>query len=625
MKTPVAIGREVCRDFSRSSKLEWLETNGAGGFAMGTVAGVNTRRYHGLLVASLKPPVERFALLSRAEEEVSIEGRTYDLGVCQYPGTVSPRGFEHLDEFRIDPCATWRYGLDSTFVEKQVYLVAGRQTAVIRYRSDREATLRVRLFLAYRDYHSLGHERPDLYGSLPRLDFRHNGSFEEDAHWYHNVEYLEELERGLDYREDLFTPGVFVLTLRPGDWATICSTIDNTAAAEPVSRENPFVVRRADGRPTIIAGYPWFTDWGRDTMISLPGLLITPGRLGEARQVIEAFLAHLNQGVIPNRFPDAGEQPEYNTADATLWMFQAMRLWLEAGGDRAFLRDAFYPAVKEILDWHRRGTWYGIGVDKDDHLLRAGTPGTQLTWMDAKVGDWVVTPRDGKPVEINALWHNALCLAADWATELHDSDADRLLAEAQAVKESFRARFWNAGRQCLYDVIGDHGPVAHLRPNQIFAVSLPHGLLEPEQQRDVVRIVQKELLTPVGLRTLEPSDPEYRPRYHGSPWDRDGAYHQGTVWPWLLGPFVDAHLNAFGRTDETLAYCRGLVDQLEQRAAESGCVGSIAEIYDGDEPRHPAGCPAQAWSMAEVARLRGAYGWSQSDLQSANATSAPSA
>ncbi|HEY2845642.1 MAG TPA: amylo-alpha-1,6-glucosidase, partial [Bryobacteraceae bacterium] len=363
----------------------------------------------------------------------------------------------------------------------------------------------------------------------------------------------------------------------------------------------------------------------RDTMISLPGLLITPGRLEEARQVIKAFLAHLSQGVIPNRFPDAGEQPEYNTADATLWMFQAVRLWLDAGGDRAFLRDTFYPAVKEILDWHRRGTWYGIGTDPEDHLLRAGTRGTQLTWMDAKVGDWVVTPRHGKPVEINALWHSALCLAADWAAELRDPDAERLRVEAANVKESFQARFWNAGRQCLYDVIGDQGPVTHLRPNQIFAVSLPHDLLDPEQQRDVVRIVQKELLTPVGLRTLEPRDPEYRPRYQGSPWERDGAYHQGTVWPWLIGPFVDAYVNAFGRTRETLAYCRGLVDQLEEQAAERGCVGSIAEIYDGDEPRRPLGCPAQAWSVAEVARLRGAYGWFQPDLKKANASSAPSA
>ena len=614
MNSPLVVGRDACRDFARSSKLEWLEPNGAGGFAMGTVAGVNTRRYHGLLVASLKPPVERKVLLSRVEEEVAIDGRTYSLGVCQYPGTLSCRGLELLDEFRIDPCATWRYSLDGDFLEKQVYLVEGRQTVVIRYRSDKALTLRVRPFLAYRDYHSLGHARDDLYGGLPRLEFAHNGRFEDDGHWYYSVEYLVELERGLDFREDLFTPGVISLDVRPGEWTAITATIEgaasiDNAAREPAPRRDPFVVRRADGRPTILAGYPWFTDWGRDTMISLPGLLIAPKRLEEARQVIEAFLSHLNRGLIPNRFPDIGEEPEYNTADATLWMFQAMRAWLEAGGDRTFLRDTFYPAAKEILAWHRKGTWYGIRADPEDHLLRAGTPGTQLTWMDAKVGDWVVTPRHGKPVEINALWHGALCLAAEWAAQLSDTDADNFRQEARQVRDSFRARFWNSERNCLFDVLSEDGTVSKVRPNQIFAVSLPYNLLEPELRRAVVEIVAKELLTPVGLRTLERSDPEYQPRYEGSLRQRDGAYHRGTVWPWLLGPFVDAYLNAFGRTDENLIYCRGLVDQLEEQAAQGGCIGSIAEIYDGDEPRYPRGCPAQAWSVAEIARLRATYGW----------------
>jgi glycogen debranching enzyme len=604
VKQPVVIGRDVCRDFSRSSKLEWLETNGTGGFAMGTVAGVNTRRYHALLVASLKPPVERHVLLSRVEEELTFDGQTYSLGLCQYPGTLRRPGLEWLEEFRIDPCATWSYRLAGTRLEKQIYLIEGRQAVVIRYRTDRVGTLRLRPFLAYRDYHSLGRARPDLYGGLPPLQWRYEGHFERDEHWYYNIEYLIELDRGLDFREDLFTPGLIVLGLQPGEWTTVCASIDGGAVAEPVPRADPFVVRRSDGRSTILAGYPWFTDWGRDTMISLPGLLIVPGRLDEARQVMEAFLAHLSQGVIPNRFPDAGETPEYNTADATLWMFQAMRAWLDAGGDRVFLRDAFYPAAKEILDWHRRGTWYGIGVDPDDHLLRAGTQGTQLTWMDAKVGDWVVTPRHGKPVEINALWHGAVCLAADWADRLGDPQAGSLRAEALLVRDSFRAKFWNRERRCLYDVLADTVPDRRLRPNQIFAVSLPHDLLEKDRQQNVVHIVEQELLTPVGLRTLERGDPDYKPRYEGSPRDRDAAYHQGTVWPWLLGPFVDAYLCAFGRTAETLAYCRGLVQRLEEEAAKGGCLGSIAEVYDGDEPRYARGCPAQAWSVAEIARAK---------------------
>jgi glycogen debranching enzyme len=603
------IDSATLRDFSRASKLEWLETNGTGAFAMGTVAQVNTRRYHALLVASLRPPVERYALLSRVEEEVVIApGESHGLGVCQYPG-VALEGCKWLEEFTSDPCATWKFAIDSgapeaTHIEKQVYVVESRQGVVIRYRADRAIELRVRPFLAYRDYHSLGHTRADVFGGLPQIAFHHDGRFEAGATWYYNVEYLMELERGLDFREDLYTPGVIVLDLKPGEWSPICASIDGSGYTAPTPRADPFVVKRADGGPTIIAGYPWFTDWGRDTMISLTGLLIVPGRLAEARAIVEGFLAHMRQGVIPNRFPDAGETPEYNTADATLWMFQAVRAWLEAGGDRTFLRDTFYPAAKEIIEWHRRGTWFGIGVDPEDRLLRAGDPGTQLTWMDAKVGDWVVTPRDGKAVEINALWHGALRLAAEWARELGDAAAGDFRGEADRVRESFRAKFWNPARDCLFDVIQDHGPVAKLRPNQMFAVSLPFDLLERGQQQSVVRIVERELLTPAGLRTLERGDPDYKGHYQGAPRERDGAYHQGTVWPWLMGAFVDAYLAAFGRGAETLAHCRGLIERLEGHASEGACPDSIGEIYDGDEPHAPRGCPAQAWSVAEAARAK---------------------
>jgi glycogen debranching enzyme len=619
------VDRDACRDFARSSKLEWLETNGTGAFAMGAVAGINTRRYHGLLVASLKPPVERFVMLSRVEEEAVFDGQRFALGACQYPGAVSPRGFEHLEQFKPEPCATWRYCVSGAAIEKQVYLVEGRQAVVVRYRADRPTTLRVRPFLAFRDYHGLSQANGSLrgeveeieggcrikpYDGLPALEMRFNGALVRDAHWYHNVEYLEELDRGLDFREDLFTPGVLVLELEPGEWAGVCASVDGASPAEPPKvKRDPFIVRRADGKPTILAGYPWFTDWGRDTMISLPGLLIAPGRLREAREIMEGFLAYLNNGLLPNRFPDAGELPEYNTADATLWMFQAVRAYLEAGGDPQFLRDVFYRAGKEIVDWHKRGTSYGIRVDPRDHLLNAGTPGTQLTWMDAKVGDWVVTPRHGKAVEINALWHSALRLMAEWGMSLNDPLAPQFAEEADRVRVSFRQAFWNPARECLYDVVTDAGPVDKLRPNQLFAVSLPHPLLDPRQRVAVVRIVERELLTPVGLRTLAPDDPEYRPRYEGSPWHRDGAYHQGTVWPWLLGPFIDAYLNAFGKSRKALDYCRGLVERLEAEAAKGGCLGSVAEIYDAGEPRYPRGCPAQAWSVAEIARVRAAYGW----------------
>jgi glycogen debranching enzyme len=491
-----------------------------------------------------------------------------------------------------------------------VYLVPGRQAVVLRYRASCAATLRVRPFLAYRDYHSIGHERGDLRQGLPELQFRCEGTFADDPHWYKNIEYLEELDRGLDFREDLFTPGVWTLELKAGEWTSLCASMDGTEACEPpASKADPFLVRRADGKPTIIAGYPWFTDWGRDTMIALPGLLITPGKLDEAREIFECFLGHRNNGIIPNRFPDAGETPEYNTADATLWMFQAMRQWLAAGGDKTIYKKLFYAPLKEIITWHMRGTWFGIGADPADGLLSAGTPGTQLTWMDAKVGDWVVTPRHGKPVEINALWHGALCSMTEWAMEVGDEvGVAEYGAAAKRVRDSFRAKFWNPLRECLFDVLTPEGPVSKMRPNQIFAVSLPYNLLDRPQQQAVVRAVSTRLLTPVGLRTLEPLDPEYQPRYEGGPVDRDGAYHQGTVWPWLMGPFIDAYLTAFGRTPESLEFCSNLARGLEAESHRHGCLGSLAEIYDGDEPRHPRGCPAQAWSVAELARVRAAHG-----------------
>ena len=614
-----------CQNFDRSSRLEWLEANGTGAFAMGTVSGVNTRRYHALLVASLCPPVERHVLLSRVDEELTLGQEQISISACQYPGAVAPEGFRYLESFAVAPCATWRYRLDGVTLEKQVFLIPGKQAVVLRYRASAHASLRVRPFLAYRDYHSLSHENSSLnpeaaewagvvrvepYSGMPPMEFFTRGQFEADGHWYNNIEYLEELDRGLGFREDLFTPGVFTLELEAGEWTSFCASIDGTRGGDaPVEKADPFVVRRADGRPSIIAGYPWFTDWGRDAMISMPGLLITPGRLDEARQMMECFLFHRNQGVIPNRFPDAGEEPEYNSVDGTLWLFQAMRQWLAAGGDREFLRGVFYPAAQEMIEWHQRGTWYGIGVDPEDGLLVAGTPGTQLTWMDAKIGDWVVTPRHGKPVEINALWHGALCSMAEWAVELGDqAGAAEYGAAAERVKSSFRAKFWNSDREGLFDVLRPEGPVAKIRPNQLFAVSLPYALLEPDQQRAVVRVCAARLLTPVGLRTLDPADPEYRCRYEDGPVSRDEAYHQGTVWPWLIGPFIDAYMTAFGRTEDSMRVCRDLVRGIETESATRGCLGSVAEVYDGDDPRYPRGCPAQAWSVAELIRVRAAYG-----------------
>ena len=645
----IAIDRRTCIDYSKSSKLEWLETNGAGGFAMGTVAGVNTRRYHGLLVASLRPPVDRQVLLSRLDETVIGDGKI-ELATNQYPGALSPTGYQRLTEFRLDPFPTWVFDVGGAHLTKQLFLVQGEQTVVVQYSCSRARLLVAAPFLAFRDYHSLAHANSLLdgravesssdaaltlrfapYAGLPPLHLHASpgASFAADGGWYYNTEYLEELERGLDFREDLFRAGSLTFDLAPGEPVFVVASLGSgafdahrvreleqaeRARRKPSSRDpqqarieaaaDQFIVRRADGRSTIIAGYPWFTDWGRDTMIALPGLLIARGRLDEAREVLRAFLQHLDKGIIPNRFPDRpGEHPEYNTVDATLWMFQAVHSWLQAGGDRAFLRDEFFPAAKEILRWHRDGTHHGIRVDPFDGLLAAGEPGVQLTWMDARVGDRVITPRHGKPVEINALYYNALQLAAAWAAQLGETDvASAYAREAARVEGSFVRAFWNEARGCLYDVIGPSGPDASLRPNQLFAISLPFPLLSVEQRQSVVRVVERELLTPMGLRTLARGELGYVGRYGGNVELRDGAYHQGTVWPWLIGAYVRARLTAFGRTQAALAYCRAVLEPLLAHLEEA-CLGAISEVFDGDSPHRPGGAPAQAWSVAELLHL----------------------
>ena len=622
MRTNITVTAAECRDLETSRRLEWLETNGRGGFAMGTVAGLNTRRYHGLLTGALRPPVERNLFVSRVEEEFA----GVATGVAQYPGAVAPAGFSAIESFALTPFPEWRF---SNGLEKQFLLMPGRDAAVLRYRAAAGGTLRVRPFFAFRDYHSLTHRnefwdrtvRParggillQPYASLPGLEVRFGGTFHEDAHWYLDHEYAEERARGLDFREDLFTPGILEIELEPGVWTDVVFSLDAApvdAAAEAARRRadtrpwldlaaDQFLVRRAEGSLTIIAGYPWFTDWGRDTMISLPGLLIARGRLEEAREILEGFLAHLDRGILPNRFPDAGETPEYNTADATLWMFEAVAAYLRAGGDRGFLRDVFYAKAKDILAWHWRGTWFRIQADPADHLLSAGEPGVQLTWMDAKVGDWVVTPRHGKAVEINALWYNALCLTRDWAAELGDTGTAGLLAkECEITGQNFRAVFWNAARGYLNDVAGD----ASLRPNQLLAVSLTHSPLDVEQQQAVVLACERDLLTPFGLRTLAPWDPAFRPRYEGSPVERDGAYHQGTVWPWLFGPYAFGYLKAFGGSQLAADHALAIALQWEEQL-QIGGLGSISEVFDGAAPHRAGGCPAQAWSVAELIRLK---------------------
>jgi predicted glycogen debranching enzyme len=638
------VPRETCRDYARASHLEWLETNGLGGFAMGTVAGARTRRYHGLLVAALRPPVDRHVLLSTLHEAILVEGDEHLLSTTQYPGALHPEGFRALVEFRLDPFPVWTFEAGGIRLEKRLFLVQGEDTVVVRYRASGACRLRAGVFVAFRDYHALSRANDRLdgavrvdgegsvirlrpYEGLPELRLHHGGArVERGGEWYRDVEYQEERERGLDFREDVWRACTLEVDLPAGGETFVAATLgdrridaaraDALERAERERRRTPyadrftarlsiaadqFVARRADGLSTVIAGYPWFTDWGRDTMISAPGLLVARGRLAEARDVVRGFLRHLDRGLVPNRFPDRDEPPEYNTVDGTLWLFQAVHA-LERAGDARFVREV-YPAVRDVLSWHLRGTHHGIRVDREDGLLVAGDAGTQLTWMDAKVGDWVVTPRHGKPVEVNALWHSALRLAARWADGLgHRDDAWAWSALAGRVAGAFDAAFWDAERGHLADVVRPDGSDRRLRPNQLLAVSLPFPLLDAPRRRAVVSAVERALLTPWGLRTLAPGEPDYRPAYRGGPLERDGAYHQGTVWPWLLGPLVRARLAAFGRTPENLAHCRAVVAGLEAHLADA-CLGQASEILEAEAPFLPAGAPAQAWSVAALLEL----------------------
>jgi predicted glycogen debranching enzyme len=447
--------------------------------------------------------------------------------------------------------------------------------------------------------------------------------------WYRNFEYDAERERGLDFSEDLFNPLVLSFDLRSRRQASIIASTEERDAAQAVEYRQAEITRRrkamvaspiedsfaqslagaadqylvscGDER-TVIAGYHWFSDWGRDTMIALPGLTLSTGKYDVARSILRTFAKYVDRGMLPNRFPDAGETPEYNTVDATLWFFEAARAYLSYTGDLEFVRNELYPMFADIISWHVRGTRYGIKVD-DSGLLVSGALGVQLTWMDAKVGDWVVTPRRGKPVEIQALWYNALCIMEDLASRRGEEAARKRYRHMATVAHwSFNRLFWNEDLGCLYDVVNGGPPDSSIRPNQIFAVSLPHSMLSRDRARSVVEKVEEHLLTPFGLRSLAPSDPQYRGCYTGGPTDRDGAYHRGTVWSWLLGPFITAYIKVNGGNEEARRQAQAWLPPLESHLAEAG-LGHVSEIFEGDAPHRPCGCIAQAWSVAEILRV----------------------
>lgn len=647
----IEIDQESCRNLETALSREWLETNGIGGFSSSTVVGLNTRRYHGLLTAATKPPVGRLVLLSKLEETLIIDGQRYELSANQYPGAVHPQGFQYQTGFRLDPFPKFAYEVQGVRLEKSVFMVQGENTTVVHYdifktQADKSSySVEIRPLIAFRDYHSTTHENDALnphletenglatvkpYEDLPALHFAHGAAaIDTNGFWYRNFQYAVEQERGLDFAEDLFSPCTFTFDLNAGASISIIASTERRDVSKAHAYRKAELERRellsgnsARGKAnqlvtaltaaadqfiaarerckTVIAGYHWFADWGRDTMIALPGLTLATGHAEIAKSILAEFANHVDQGMLPNRFPDAGETPEYNTVDATLWFFEAVRSLLQYTNDYEFVRGTLYAVLSDIIDWHVRGTRYNIHVD-DDGLLYSGEPGAQLTWMDAKVGDWVVTPRHGKPVEIQALWYNALRVMEQLATKFKDVTAKKKYAGmADKARTSFNSLFWNEEAGCLYDVVNGDARDGSIRPNQILAVSLANSMLEPKRAKRILRVVERELLTPHGLRTLSPRDPNYIGRYEGNPRSRDGAYHQGTVWPWLMGPLITAYVKTFGRKAGQ-DFAHEWLSQFQAHLNEA-CLGQVSEIFDGDHPYTPRGCVAQAWSVAELLR-----------------------
>jgi predicted glycogen debranching enzyme len=642
--------------------MEWLVTNGIGGFASGSVDGSLARRYHGLLFAALKPPLGRTLLLAKLSETLDVDTRRIDLDTNRWAsGTIHPAGHRHLESFRLeDSIPTWTWAIGDTRLEKRVWMEQGENTTYVQYRlinSRGPVHLTLRPLINHRGAHELtargewpvrvetatGGLRIETYpGATPLWLLAPGAKLEPQRDWHRGFALAFEEERGLDAIEDHFCAGEISVRLSPGEFFTVIastrrdagtgeaaplalasalarrraherSLIDAWRRAEPaVARVAPtwvrqlvlaadaFLVERStiadpNGR-TVIAGYPWFSDWGRDTMIALPGLTLTTGRPEVARAILLTFARHVDRGMLPNFFPDQGEEPAYNSVDAALWFFQAVRAYHEATEDDAFLAQV-YPVLEDIGAWYERGTRFGVVVDPEDGLLQAGADGLALTWMDAKTDDRVVTPRRGKPVEVNALWYNALTAMSHFARRLKRA-SDSYDTQLRRVERSF-ARFWNPSAGSQFDVLdGPNGNDATVRPNQILAVSLPDSPLPASQRRAVVETCGRTLLTSYGLRTLDPADPDYRGAYVGDRRARDGAYHQGTAWTWLLPHFALAHERVFGARETALAF----LDPLGDLVGASG-IGSLPEIADGDLPHRPRGCIAQAWSVAEALRV----------------------
>jgi predicted glycogen debranching enzyme len=654
----IHFGHDITGAFDSAARREWLVTNGLGSWASGTVSGANTRRYHGLFVPALKPPLARAVLVNKFNEKATINGQVFPLSSNEYSdGTIDPHGYTLIETFRLDGTVpTWVYTFGAARLEKRVWMVYGQDATYVTYtlqRSLHPVSLEVTAMVTGRDAHTeikgygwQPHVAPVEHGARPTQSvgihtepaefhlLSNRGTFSAARDWHWNIKHRAETARGLPDTEDYFNAGTFTAQLQPGETLAFVISLQAEASldweaaleaeharaqrliAQADAQSEPewiqqlllaadqFLVKRGAG-VTVIAGYHWFSDWGRDTMIALPGLTLATHRYAEAAAILRTFAHYVSEGMLPNRFPDVGEAPEYNTVDATLWYFHAIDRYLAVTGDEALARELL-PILQDIIGWHLRGTRYQIHMDENDGLIWAGEPGVQLTWMDAKVDDWVVTPRIGKPVEINALWVNALRVAEALCARLGEIPAWPYVELAARATASFE-KFWYADGGYLYDVLdGPSGPDHALRPNQLFALSLPHGpfahIEDLTRLRSILEVCAAHLLTSYGLRSLAPNQPGYSGSFGGDRRARDGAYHQGAVWGWLIGPFADAYRRVYGDGATARAAARSFVAGFEQHLADDG-LGSIAEIFEGDAPFAPRACIAQAWSVAEVLRV----------------------
>ena len=695
----ITFGRDICSDLTQSTQREWLITNGLGGYGCGTLSGILTRCYHGLLIAALNPPVERTLLLTKLDETADYLGKPYPLSCDRWSGgPTTGHGYRNLQSFQLQgTIPTWHYTCADALLQKRIWMQQGENTTYIQYtllHASAPFTLTIKALVNHRNHHHTTqstynnktwqiHTRPHLRGMTRGLKvdaagcptpfylLSTKGQLIPQQKWYQHYFLTTEKYRGLNHLDDHFHCATLRTTLTPGETLTIIAStnpypnLDITAALSnqqqheqtllnkalpPISPTTPhprqlsvvvgeasaqqiaplptlpvrwlsvvealpptlilaadqFIATRNTTNPetnqtepgkTIIAGFPWFGDWGRDTMIALPGLTLATGRADIARPILRTFARYLSQGMLPNAFPEAGSEPGYNTVDAILWYFEALRAYIATTQDDELLEELF-PALQDVITWHQKGTRYNIHVDPKDGLVFAGENDAQLTWMDAKVDDWVVTPRIGKPVEINALWHNALMCMVEFAERIGQPHAEyRSLAETTA--NSF-SKFWNEQLNHCYDVIdGPKGNDFALRPNQLFAVSLKYAPpLSKQQQKHIVDSCAQQLLTSHGMRSISPNHSDYAPIYGGDRIKRDGSYHQGTTWGWLIGPFVEAHLKVYNNPAIAQQLLTPLMHHLQ-----SGCIGTLSEIFDGDAPFTPRGAFAQAWTVAEVLRI----------------------